>query len=74
MAEGEEEEAPQKIHHLNGLGMAEEMAPCTKVRVAMVEEVDQSFLVVLVAGCCYCHAMTRGLESGACCAAWATDR
>ena len=71
MADGEEEEAPKKIYHFNRMGMEEEMAPCTMVKVAMVEEVDQSFLV---ACCCYCHRMTQGLESEACCAAGVTSR
>ena len=70
MEDEEEEKAPQKIHHFNGMGIAKEMASCTTLKVAMVEEVDQSFLV---AGCCYCHGMTQGLELEAFCAAWMTE-
>ena len=71
MGAGGEEEAPKKSHHLNGMGVVDEVAPSPMVRVAVVGEVDQSFLVVSVTGCCCCcHVLTRGLELGACCGTW----
>ena len=67
MAAGGKEGAPEKLHHLNGMWVAKEVAPLIMVKVAVVEDVDQSFSVVSVAGCCCFHGSTQGLGSGNCC-------
>lgn len=73
MVMGEGEVTPGSLYRWNRVGVAAEVAPWLVEKVA-VEDVDQSFLVVSVAGCCHYQGPTQGLGSGACCGAWVAGR